>query len=764
MKLFLQALGILLLVSLPAALLVYRLFSIYNNRAKEVRARRFFQVSIDPKKLEGFGYKELALISFLSLFLEMLMIRWISSEIRVFAYFKNFVLVACFLGFGLGCYLCRRRIHLVALVAPLFLLTIVLKSPLRRLLAVLPRLIGGGVDVHIWGVPAAPTNWSGVLSATVAVVPLFALVAMMFVPIGQIVGWYLETARDGIAAYSVNVAASLGGIVCYTLLCFIYQPPAVWFFIAGAVALFFFWRNPQARKVIAVAFAFSVVVLSFPDSFRARTYWSPYQKLQLRPNYENGELATYTLNTNGSWYQQVLNLSPEFVQSHAPDFQDHPVEWNSYNLPYHFYPNPPSVLVLGSGMGNDVAAALRNGAGRVVAVEIDPLILSLGRKLHFEHPYQSSRTRVVVDDARSYIQNSKDHFDLIVFSLLDSHTTTSSFSNIRIDNFVYTRQAMEQASKLLKPNGLFIVKFQVETPWIAGRLFELTSQVFGHAPVQFQSELSRFDTPGRFFVAGSQDRLALALQNPALAKYVSSHSQMPMQTAVMTTDDWPYLYQHAPGLPLSVILVSIAILVTFGWFLRQVSDKETRVHPHFFFLGAGFMLLEAQIVSRMALLFGTTWVVNSIVVAGLLLLIVLANYVFKFLPRFSVWVSYVLLFATLSILYFLPIRSLFFESAIVRGIVATLALCLPVFFASLVFIYSFSRANFQGSALGSNLFGALAGGLLESLSLWFGLRSLTIVAALLYLGSAITIFRPLRAPEPAVEPLEEAVAHHSQLR
>jgi hypothetical protein len=202
MSVFLQAIGVLLLVSLPAMLLVYRLFSIYNGHWKEDRKHGFFQVSVDPENLDRFGYKALGLISFLSLFLEMLLIRWVSSEIRVFAYLKNFVLMACFLGFGLGCYLCRRRIHLFALIGPLLLLTILLKSPVRRLLAVLPQLLGGGVDVHIWGVPAAPTSWAGVLSATITIVPLFALVAIVFVPLGQIVGWYLETANDGVAAYS----------------------------------------------------------------------------------------------------------------------------------------------------------------------------------------------------------------------------------------------------------------------------------------------------------------------------------------------------------------------------------------------------------------------------------------------------------------------------------------------------------------------------------------------------------------------------------
>jgi hypothetical protein len=74
-------------------------------------------------------------------------------------------------------------------------------------------------------------------------------------------------------------------------------------------------------------------------------------------------------------------------------------------------------------------------------------------------------------------------------------------------------------------------------------------------------------------------------------------------------------------------------------------------------------------------------------------------------------------------------------------LVATLALCTPVFFAGIIFVSSFARAGFRGSALGSNLFGALVGGLLESFSLWFGLKSLVIIAAALYLGSAIFLRR-----------------------
>jgi spermidine synthase len=751
-----SSLALLLLISALAVFVVHRLF--HRLRTAAAAPGR---LEVDVQELGGFSYRQLILTSLISLFVEMLMIRWVSSEIRIFAYFKNFVLVACFLGFGLGCYLCRRRVQLMAMVTPLLLLTLILKapiSPLRRSIATLPALLGAAVEVHVWGVPALPTSWTGMLLALCFVVPLFALIATTFIPFGQLVGWYLENSPRGVAAYSVNVLASLAGIAAFTLLCYLHQPPWVWFVVTGVFSALMFWRNHPVRNVLTATFLACACLLAVPEGRNARTYWSPYQKLVLQPLYSDGQIAAYELNTNDSWYQQILNLAPEFVQSHSRFFQRHPLEQNAYNMPYRFYPAPTSVLVLGSGMGNDVAAALRNGAGRVEAIEIDPLILKLGRELHFEHPYQSPRVHVTLDDARSYIENSHDQFDLIVFSLLDSHTTTSHFTNIRIDNYVYTREALQRARQLLKPDGLFIVKFQVDTPWIAGRLHKLLHDTFNQDPIQFQTDIGGYDSSGRFFVSGPPERLAKATAEPSLASYLASHGNMPMESARVTTDDWPYFYQHEPGLPIIVILVSIAVLVVFGWFLRQTSGEGARLDFHFMLLGAGFMLLEAQIVSKMALLFGTTWVVNAVVVSGLLCLIVGANLVYSAFPRIPLKAAYAGLFLTLAVMYVVPMQKLFFESWSLRAVVATLALCTPAFFAGVIFVSGFARAGFRGSALGSNLFGSLIGGLLESASLWFGLKSLAILAAILYLGSAIFLSRAAAAKEE-LDVVPEAVAN-----
>jgi thiamine transporter ThiT len=156
---------------------------------------------------------------------------------------------------------------------------------------------------------------------------------------------------------------------------------------------------------------------------------------------------------------------------------------------------------------------------------------------------------------------------------------------------------------------------------------------------------------------------------------------------------------------------------------------------HFFFLGAGFLLLEAQIISKMALLFGTTWVVNSIIIAGLLVLIVAANLLVEFKPLFPVNLAYAGIFVSLAASYFIPLQKFFFASLWVRILTATVVLCLPVFFAGIVFIRSFATEGFSGEALGSNLFGAMIGGVLESASLWTGIRFLLVIVALLYVAS-----------------------------
>jgi len=755
-----------LLIVLSGLLLALVLFRSYRPGALPARslAGRVLLAEFRPEQLGGFSYPALILASLFGLFLELLLIRWVSSEIRIFAYFKNFVLIACFLGFGLGSHLSHRPVRLGAMLLPLLWLAVLIKAPyppLRQLVSELPDYLGAFASVHIWSVPSMSLTFQSVKTLTgamVVVVPIFAMIALLFVPAGQLVAWYLERARHGITAYTVNVGASLAGVLLYTMLCLYSQPPAIWFVLGGVLLVLLLL--PVRRLAVGAALVFLLCAgLAYLTPAGRTVLWSPYQKLSIAEWRDtDGTLIGHNVSTNDSWYQVIINLSSSFVAAHPHLLRGVPIAWNAYNIPYQFVAAPPSVLVLGAGTGNDVAAAVRNGAGRVVAVEIDPLILEEGKRLHPEHPYDSPKVHAVLADARAYVQNSTERFDLILFSLLDSHTTTSHFSNIRIDNYVYTVEALAAAKKLLKPDGLLVMKFWVDRPWIAGRLQASLTQVFGQAPLQLEAEPS-YTTEGSFFLSGSEATLRRALAKPGLREYVDAHSKMKITPAPVTTDDWPYFYQEKPGLPVSVGLISLLLAVVCTLAVRATGQLgltgETTLgrgtHWHFFFLGAAFLLLEAQIVSKMALLFGTTWLVNAVVISALLLLIMAGNTLAGRYPRMPAGFAYVCLGISILVAYFTPLEALLLPSFWQRAAAGGLVLCLPVLFASIIFIRSFSAAGFQGAALGSNLIGALLGGLAESLSMATGLRSLALVAGLFYF--AAYCFRPRqRAPAQAPAP------------
>jgi spermidine synthase len=512
----------------------------------------------------------------------------------------------------------------------------------------------------------------------------------------------------------------------------------MWFLVAAVLFGIVFFHQRKAVLVFLGSCLLVSAALTLWVDKTTKVYWSPYQKLAVAPLWDKNEVVQYLLNTNDTFYQRVLNLSPSFLERHKDLLAGEDVDWNPYNLPYRFSSSPRSVLVLGAGMGNDVAAALRNTTAPITAVEIDPLILRLGELLHFEKPYQSPRVRIVNDDARSYIQNSQDKFDLILFSPLDSHTTASSYSNIRIDNFVYTREAISRARQLLTPDGLMVVKFQVNSAWIGDRLSGLIEQAFRQAPFLVWST-SRYGTDGSFYIIGSPEAMRRISENVNLARRIRLAHE---SRVTLTTDDWPYFYQEERGLPAAVLAMG-AFMICLSWYLiRRMTAREqgggSRVwNLHFFLLGAGFMLLEAQIVSKMALLFGTTWVVNSIVVSGLLVLIVIANLVFERWPSYSMAIPYSgLIFSALAA-YLIPTHVLLFANVSLRIAVATLLLCMPIFFAGLVFVRSFADLRFSGAALGWNLFGAVFGGMLETSSQATGMRALTLMAVGLYVGSWI---------------------------
>ena len=156
-----------------------------------------------------------------------------------------------------------------------------------------------------------------------------------------------------------------------------------------------------------------------------------------------------------------------------------------------------------------------------------------------------------------------------------------------------------------------------------------------------------------------------------------------------------------------------------------------------FFLGAAFMLLETKAVVQLALLFGSTWLVNSLVIFTALILILLANlYVLKVSPKRLIW-HYTGLFSVLAAAITIPL-DVFLSGGIFWRYVLPCVLALgPMFFAGVIFSRLFSDSVDPDIAFGSNIAGSVIGGLSESFSMLLGFRYLLFLAVAFYLLSAL---------------------------
>jgi SAM-dependent methyltransferase len=402
-------------------------------------------------------------------------------------------------------------------------------------------------------------------------------------------------------------------------------------------------------------------------------------------------------------------------------------------LPYHFA-QPSKVLVLGAGAGNEARIALMHGAREVHVVEIDPLIASLGLSVHPNIPYRDKRVKVFVDDARSYISKTKEKYDLIVMSALDSHKQIAGMASLRLESFVYTVGAFKRIKELLAPDGIFCLNLSSTRPWMGERIYWSLTQAFGTEPRLFQSAGSPFHSvaylfgPQRYF---ERDLLPQAAKISALPAYPSG------KNILVATDNWPYLYLEKNAIPrFSIMVFGIGMLLSF-LIVCKVDQSLRKPNLHFFFLGAGFMLLETRSITQMALLFGSTWNVNTVVFVSILLAILITNQLVVNGLAPPRKVSYGLLFLSLIAGFWFPFESLLPFEFPTRLLASALIVGIPVGLASLIFSTSLREEKNLSHVFGSNLLGVVFGGALEYASNIGGLNKLYVVALAIYVLSLL---------------------------
>lgn len=680
-----------------------------------------------------------ALAGLTALFVELTLIRFVPSEIRVLGYFTNFVLFAAFLGFGLGILVARRwpQARFIERAAPLAFLVVVVLAGAGRALRVVPsseeflflEYQTPGSDVALY----------------VFLAVAYALIAASCVPIGFNVGRTLDGERP-LRRYALNVAGSLAGILLYAALSAVGAPP--WVNVGVAAVLCCSTLVGARVWQWALGALVSVAAVLWVWHGQQGAVWSPYQKisraplrthpalgvvqewrLPLLPSHERARVRDlpasvgFTVRVNDDSYQTPVDLSDRSVREH-PELRNMRAQ---YDAAFHLRKPPGRVLIIGAGTGNDVAAALRAGAERVDAVEIDPAILSAA-KAHPERPYDDPRVHVHLDDARAYLTNTARTFDQIVYGLLDSHVLTSHGTNVRLDSYVFTVESFKLARKRLAADGILIVSHAVGTPWFVERMQSTLAAAFGRSPLLLSRVVHH---PLGFIYAQGANVPAGEPVRPG---------------ADVLEDDWPFVYASERIIPGQYLLAIGLILLLSVLSVAAVSKQSVgRVDPLFFALGAGFMLLEARGLAALALVAGSTWLVTSAVFGGVLVMALLATGVASRLrgPHARAWglAAFVLLAVLLAVNFFVPIGVLTPLPALARVTLGALLVCAPLFASGVVFGVSLERRGHADLATASNLLGALAGGLLEYVSMVSGMRYLLVVAAAFYLWAALAFIR-----------------------
>ncbi|MCZ6601521.1 MAG: hypothetical protein O6952_00790, partial [Planctomycetota bacterium] len=529
-----------------------------------------------------FDAPRLFLLGFLTLFLELVLIRYLAGNIWNLGYFPNLVLLAVFLGMGFGFLLHHlvpresspRLYHGAALTLLLLILFVRFFSPSFPSFGTSGGEIGG--EIYFTGTPEVGGIVSyfqfGIWFLSVAVI--FALISQRTAKLFRLF--------PPLVSYTLDISGSVCGILTFMLLSWYQVPAPYWFLIAVPFFMGAMERGP-VKLLFYTPLSFALIfLLALSQDSRllwepyyqgsVEVHWSPYQKIE----YTDGlSIPSWKkVYVNGIQHQDLYRLEelprPIYMRPHE------------YRKEVGLEPYR-TVLIIGAGTGNDVAAALANGAEIVDAVEIDPVIAELGRRYHPEQPYSDPRVNLIVDDGRAFMARTERRYDLIIFALTDSLIRVSAMSQLRLENYLFTDNSIRRAYGLLSETGDISLYNEYRRAWLVEKYQKMIHVATGKYPrVIFQRGTIASLLVGRLTSAEAPP----ALSDPDID---------------IPTDDWPFPYLKKRGMPgvYMMALVGVGLLVFAMALLQRRLSRirgEARVAPAtkvaFFLMGVAFLLLE----------------------------------------------------------------------------------------------------------------------------------------------------------------------------
>ncbi|MBM4341798.1 MAG: hypothetical protein FJ100_00270 [Deltaproteobacteria bacterium] len=408
---------------------------------------------------------------------------------------------------------------------------------------------------------------------------------------------------------------------------------------------------------------------------RIAVYEQPMGPWALGPNYKGPVVTGHMMDIDASAATPVMPKS-------GPEGHEF-LRYELTAVGYHGAPKGRG-LVIGAGGGRDILTAFMHGMQRVDAVEINPLIANAVMRGQFAEYsgrlYERPDLTVHVQDGRTFVRRSKDRYDTIQLSLVDTWAATAAGAFAASENNLYTRQAIEEYVGHLTPDGvLMMIRWEgdevvrlltmmhaaaknlgIANP--AAHIAILSSHHTGSESARAANVLFRRSPFDETAVQALRDQAQKAgfdwlhdPRRPTPTRYAEiARADDPVANASRdqhyelrpSTDDWPFFFYRPHHDTLGTLIKHPTVLMLNGEFmllemlilaivlgsaclllplwrggraaLGANPGAALRAMPYYLGLGIGFMLVEVSMMQRFVLYLGHPTHALTAVLAGLL--------------------------------------------------------------------------------------------------------------------------------------------------
>ena len=633
----------------------------------------------------------------------------------------------------------------------------------------------------------------------------FIIIALAFLGPGQELGRSLKRWPNRVQAYTLNIVGSIVGILLFSSCSWLELSSAWWFLLVAVGLSYFYFISPRHRfprrvfswTPVTAALLVLVVWLAAFNPVRDQShsstqqFWSPYYRIDFKQ-------ADLSLSVNLIYHQQMVSRNekfPAYALPHLlnrdagrPAFADvliigagsgndisRALQWDAkhvdaveidpaiYRLGRTYHPDHPywdERVQIHLDDGRNFLRSTDRKYDLIVYALVDSLVLHSG--------YSNIRlesflfTRQTFEDVRRHL---KPNGTFVIYNYFRQGWLAARLQR-GLDEVFGSGNSLVLTlpyRKVIEPEKATFGDFTI---FLAGATDDLRN-AFARQPDYF---LRNDQPPGPASPNGFQQIRSEVTQfgeetlksgQPMTSpwQHFGLASVLPPESSLRTaTDDWPFLYLREPMIPTlsmrgMLIMGGLGLLLIFLFLPRHQKGVNALTErlikaPRFgalnvqlFFLGAGFMLIETKAVVTMALLFGSTWAVNSVVFLAVLVMILLANlWTLRFKPA-RLWPYYAALLITLTLNAIVPLDFFLGMNRSLQVLGSGVLVFSPVLFAAVIFAVSFKRTTEPDRAFGVNIAGAMVGGLAEYSSMLLGFQYLVLVAILFYTLSAVGLKR-----------------------